>query len=93
MATGEAPVNEMIEGYLLALSGLLLFVPGFFTDGLGILLLIPPCRRKMANWALKKAASSQSTFFRYGQSDAFHTFEGEFTREQEKQNPIEHDKR
>ena len=38
---GEAPVDEMIHGILLLLSGLLLIIPGFITDGLGAVLLVP----------------------------------------------------
>ena len=42
---GQLPAMEMAEGLLLALSGVLLLTPGFFTDGVGFALLIPPLRR------------------------------------------------
>ncbi len=38
---GEAPVDEMIHGILLLLAGFLLIIPGFISDGLGAVLLIP----------------------------------------------------
>ena len=42
---GEAPVREALEGVLLVVGGVLLLIPGFFTDGLGFLLLLPPIRK------------------------------------------------
>lgn len=42
---GEMPAVELIEGALLLVTGLLLLLPGFITDGLGFLVLIPPVRR------------------------------------------------
>lgn len=48
MAAGRPPVAEMMSGALLALSGLLLLIPGFLTDALGALLLFPPLRRLLA---------------------------------------------
>lgn len=45
MARGEIPALVMLEGVLLFASGLLLLTPGFFTDTLGFLLLIPQVRK------------------------------------------------
>ncbi len=42
---GEDPVGPLAHGALVVLAGLLLIVPGFFTDALGIALLLPPVRR------------------------------------------------
>ena len=41
-ARGEIPAMEMIEGLSLFISGVLLLTPGFITDALGFLILIPP---------------------------------------------------
>ena len=41
---GVAPVAEVFEGVCLLLAGALLLTPGFFTDALGALLLLPPVR-------------------------------------------------
>lgn len=41
---GEPPVNEMLSGALVVVGGILLAIPGFFTDAIGILLLIRPLR-------------------------------------------------
>ena len=45
---GEVPGTELVEGVMLLLGGALLITPGFITDGVGFLLLIPPSRRAMA---------------------------------------------
>lgn len=44
MARGVPPVKAIGHGLLILLAGGLLLVPGFFTDGVGFLLLIPPVR-------------------------------------------------
>ena len=45
MAAGESPAEEMIKSVSLILAGLLLILPGFFTDFLGLLLLLPPVQK------------------------------------------------
>jgi UPF0716 protein FxsA len=47
------PTNELIEGALVFAGGLLLIVPGFVTDALGLLLLFP-LSRHMARRGLKR---------------------------------------
>ncbi len=49
---GEAPVDEMMHGVLLLLAGFFLIIPGFITDGLGALLLIPFVRQKIITHGL-----------------------------------------
>jgi len=51
---GELPAMEMIEGMSLLISGVLLLTPGFITDTLGFLILIPPLRRWFALNMLKR---------------------------------------
>jgi UPF0716 protein FxsA len=43
--SGETPALEVLDGALLLIAGLMLLLPGFLTDALGFLLLIPPLRR------------------------------------------------
>ncbi|RMH61857.1 MAG: FxsA family protein [Zetaproteobacteria bacterium] len=45
MQYGELPAEHGLHGIMLAVSGLMLFTPGFITDTLGFLLLVPPVRR------------------------------------------------
>ncbi len=40
-----APANNMVEGAIILAGGILLLTPGFFTDAIGFLLLIPQSRR------------------------------------------------
>ena len=47
MQTGQMPAQEMLEGIGLIVAGAFLLTPGFFTDGVGFCLLIPPIRRAM----------------------------------------------
>lgn len=42
---GEVPAIELLNGALILVAGLCLILPGFITDSLGFLLLIPPLRR------------------------------------------------
>lgn len=43
---GELPAVSIIEAALLLVAGALLLTPGFVTDSVGFLLLIPPLRRR-----------------------------------------------
>ncbi|MGL4612385.1 MAG: FxsA family protein [Shewanella sp.] len=54
MAQGEAPGQEIVEGMMLAMAGVLLLIPGFVTDFIGILLLTPFTRRPIAAWFFKR---------------------------------------
>jgi UPF0716 protein FxsA len=45
IAAGKVPAREVLDGALVMFGGLLLLTPGFLTDVLGLLLLIPPTRR------------------------------------------------
>jgi UPF0716 protein FxsA len=44
IAAGKVPAREVLDGSLVIFGGLLLLTPGFITDVLGLLLLIPPTR-------------------------------------------------
>jgi len=44
MQNGQMPAQEMLEGLGLVLAGAFLLTPGFFTDSIGFLLLLPPTR-------------------------------------------------
>jgi UPF0716 protein FxsA len=41
MSRGELPARQMGDAMLIGLGGLLLLLPGYFSDALGLLLLIP----------------------------------------------------
>lgn len=58
LASGEAPQQAMLEGVMIFIGGLFLLVPGFITDILGLLFLIPPIRHRLASQFLKHRTSS-----------------------------------
>lgn len=55
MAAGEIPALEVMEGLVLLVSGALLVTPGFFTDTLGFIMLVPGIRRSVIMWALSRS--------------------------------------
>ncbi|HEU4979153.1 MAG TPA: FxsA family protein [Solirubrobacteraceae bacterium] len=44
IARGRPPAREALDGVLVVFGGALLLAPGFVTDGLGVVLLLPPTR-------------------------------------------------
>lgn len=48
---GEVPIGELVDMMLLMLAGALLMTPGFVTDAVGLLLLVPPVRRSLRGFA------------------------------------------
>ena len=42
--SGRVPGTEIVDGFLILLAGALMLTPGFLTDILAILLLLPPVR-------------------------------------------------
>ena len=51
----KIPVYEILSGASIAIASLLLIIPGFFTDFIGFLLLIPFTRKIIFSIALKKS--------------------------------------
>lgn len=54
IAQGQLPPTVLVEGILLLLSGAFLLTPGFFTDGIGFLFLMPPVRKMFASYLLRR---------------------------------------
>jgi UPF0716 protein FxsA len=50
LAAGEDPGRLLADGAMIVLAGALLVVPGFFTDAIGLALLIPAVRRSIWSW-------------------------------------------
>lgn len=53
--SGMVPSREIADGVLIMLAGALLVTPGFVTDLLGVLLLLPPVRATVRTAALYRA--------------------------------------
>lgn len=47
-AHGEVPAENLVEGLMLLVAGVLLVTPGFITDAIGFLLSIPATRKPIA---------------------------------------------
>lgn len=71
MAQGQIPAMEMMEGVALAVAGVLLITPGFITDTLGFLLLLPPTRQALIRFIMSRAVvhgqfnSASTTFYQH----------------------------
>ncbi len=73
MAQGAMPAMEMMEGLALAVGGVLLITPGFITDSIGFLCLIPASRQAIIRYIIARATvhtgfSGQSAQWQSGQS-------------------------
>lgn len=86
LEAGEAPVFEVVSGACLVVAGLMLLTPGFVTDAVGFLLLLPPARRlifdrfvakRMATVAGGRPGGKQPGHRRPGQGQP-EVLEGEF---------------
>lgn len=49
-AEGRLPHKEAMDGILILLAGAVLLTPGFLTDTVGFLLLVPPVRTLIRGW-------------------------------------------
>lgn len=79
---GEIPAIEMFEGVALAFGGALLLTPGFLTDAVGFLCLVPWTRR----WLIRAALARMQVHYgpaggpRGPGGPGRRTIEGEFQR-------------
>ncbi len=55
----QIPIYEMISGASIALAAIFLIVPGFFTDLIGLLLLIPFTRKILFKFTFKNKIKNQ----------------------------------
>ena len=61
MERGEVPAVELMEGMCLLVAGALLLTPGFVTDSIGFMLLIPALRRAMILAVLERGVLRAAT--------------------------------
>ena len=77
----KVPVYEMISGASIAIAAILLIVPGFFTDTIGFLLLIPFTRKILISFFVKKNKISSN------QEDS-NTLDGEIIEDKNKKDEL-----
>lgn len=75
MAQGEVPNREMLNGLLLVVAGGLLFLPGFISDVIGVLFLLPITRQ----WLIKRIGRHMSQG--PAQSQHFYTQSSTYTEQ------------
>ncbi len=68
LASGRPPARETVDGALVIVGGALMLVPGFITDALGALLLLPPSRATVRRGILRRAGGR--LFASFGQFGA-----------------------
>ncbi len=73
---GQIPAEALLEGIFIIVGGALLLTPGFFTDAVGFICLIPILRQYLVSWLRKRiqltpSSSPKSPF----------TIEGDYKRD------------
>lgn len=68
LAAGQRPAAHFLDGALILTGGIMLLVPGFFTDFIGLFFLIPTTRvilkRWLRTWLEQKLLRSKVTVIR-----------------------------
>lgn len=84
LARGEVPAIQMLEGVVLLISGVLLLTPGFFTDALGFLGLVPVIRQRLIMTFLRRSGIVPVTPSPSAGRSGRRTIEGEYWRDDER---------
>lgn len=72
VSQGQAPTNELVDGILILFGGALLLTPGFLTDVIGLVLVLPPTRALLRGSVKRRFAAGpiiigrSTTFGRVG---------------------------
>ena len=74
-------IDEMISGASIAIAALLLIIPGFLTDTMGFLLLIPFTRKILISFFIKKEAISKN-------QEDISTLDGEIIEDKNKKDEL-----
>lgn len=82
MGRSQVPALEMLDGALLLVAGLVLLLPGFFTDIVGFLLLIPILRRLLIARFVRIVPNQSPPGSGPGRTGP-QVIEGEYRREQD----------
>ncbi|SHM88390.1 FxsA family protein [Roseibium suaedae] len=55
LESGQVPGKDIMHGAMIVLASILLLIPGFVTDALGLLLFIPPIRDAIARFIISRS--------------------------------------
>jgi len=62
LARGEVPTRELLDGLVVLIGGVMICVPGFVGDALGLLLMIGPVRHLVIRFSGHRLARRVGTF-------------------------------
>lgn len=82
----EIPAVDLVAGLILLISGILLLTPGFFTDILGFLCLIPKLREALARKVIRHLIVNSER----GPHNHTVIVEGEFWEEEDQRKKLHH---
>src|SRR5690554_5894868 len=103
---GELPAREMLEGLFIAVGGAMLLTPGFLTDTLGLICLLPPTRRLIVDRMIRSGRfhvvgggvgggpfGRAGRGYDSGDGRGSDVYEGEYTREHPPEQRLDDDER
>ena len=70
VAEGRNPMNPIAHGAMILVSGVLLLTPGFFTDAVGLLLLVPGVRAALIKAGAARMAEGKMSFATFSTQNA-----------------------
>jgi UPF0716 protein FxsA len=62
LSRGEIPTKALVDGLVILLAGALMLTPGFLTDIIGVLLLVPPVRAGVRTLLIRRYRRRLSQF-------------------------------
>jgi len=77
----KIPIYEMISGASIAIAALFLIIPGFFTDTIGFLLLIPLTRKILIGFFIKRNTTQKN-------QENINTLDGEIIEDKDKKDEL-----
>ena len=89
IAQGESPGQQLIEGFMLLVTGVLLVTPGFVTDFLGLLILQPTIRSMVAKYILDNVKLNSTMSGGFYQSSSRSNFGDDVKNKKADENIIE----
>ncbi|CAM3740756.1 phage T7 F exclusion suppressor FxsA [Vibrio aerogenes CECT 7868] len=87
---GELPAQQILEGVLLAVAGVLLLTPGFMTDMMGMTVLLPGPRARLARYLMGKVVVQGQFNAGFGQNTYHHDHPGDSSEGQTYEGEYEH---
>jgi UPF0716 protein FxsA len=80
VGAGQNPMDHIAHGAMILIAGVVLLTPGFFTDAVGLALLIPGVRAMLIKaGAAKLAGNANIHVFQHGQKQQPDVYEADYT--------------